>query len=170
MLSTKANAICIWWHYSNSNGSNNNIATRRTTNDRLISIKHFSGAGQKPKRTHTRVEREGGRGTRVAKGMRGLGIGIRTLAIQGRLAWLSALVLLGVHDVALAAHRLNQNQPGQAPDAGKGMPGQPWLVCCKEGVRGVGEGGVFRKVRSNVRGAAGWQAGWEFLHLTPLVF
>lgn len=169
MLSTKANAICIWWHYSNSNGNNNNIATRRTTNDRLISIKHFSGAGQKPKRTHTRVEREGGRGTRVAKGMRGLGIEIRTLAIQGRLAWLSALVLLGVHDVALAAHRLNQNQPGQAPDAGKGMPGQPWLVCCKEGVRGE-EGGVFRKVRSNVRGAAGWQAGWEFLHLTPLVF
>lgn len=136
MLSTKANAICIWWHYSNSNGNNNNIATRRTTNDRLISIKHFSGAGQKPKRTHTRVEREGGRETRVAKGMRGLGIGIRTLAIQGRLAWLSALVLLGVHDVALAAHRLNQNQPGRAPDAGKGMPGQPWLVCCKEGVRG----------------------------------
>lgn len=123
MLSTKANAICIWWHYSNSNGNNNNIATRRTTNDRLISIKHFSGAGQKPKRTHTRVERERGRETRVAKGMRGLGIGIRTLAIQGRLAWLSALVLLGVHDVALAAHRLNQNQPGQAPDAGKGMLG-----------------------------------------------
>lgn len=75
--------------------------------------------------------------------MRGLGIGIRTLAIQGRLAWLSALVLLGVHDVALAAHRLNQNQPGQAPDASKGMPGQPWLVCCKEGVRGVGGGWRF---------------------------
>lgn len=138
MPSTKANAICIWWHYSNSN--NNNIATRRTTNDRLISIKHFSGAGQKPKRTHTRVEREGGRKRRVAKGLRGLGIGIRTLAIQGRLAWLSALVLLGVHDVALAAHRLNQNQPGQAPDAGKGMPGQPgWFAA-----RGSGGGGGWR--------------------------
>lgn len=104
--------------------------------------------------------------------MRGLGIGIRTLAIQGRLAWLSALVLLGVHDVALAAHRLNQNQPGQAPDAGKGMPGpasRGWFAARKVSA-GEGEGGVFRKVRSNVRGAAGWQAGWEFLHLTPLVF
>lgn len=42
----------------------------------------------------------------VVRGMRGLGIGIRTLVLQERLAWLSALVLLGVHDVALAAHRL----------------------------------------------------------------
>lgn len=103
--------------------------------------------------------------------MRGLGIGIRTLAIQGRLAWLSALVLLGVHDVALAAHRLNQNQPGQAPDAGKGMPGQPGWFAARGS--GGGRGGVFRKVRSNVRGAArqaGRLAGWEFLHLTPLVF
>lgn len=62
------------------------------------------------------------------------------------------------------------NQDRHQTRARDARPGQPWLVCCKEGVRGVGEGSVFRKVRSNVRGAAGWQAGWEFLHLTPLVF
>lgn len=66
--------------------------------------------------------------------------------------------------------RTNQDRHQDRRGQRDARPGQPRLVCCKEGVRGVGKGGVFRKVRSNVRGAAGWQAGWEFLHLTPLVF
>lgn len=93
--------------------------------------------------------------------MRGLGIGIRTLAIQGRLAWLSALVLLGVHDVALAAHRLNQNQPGQAPDAGKGMPGpasRGWFAARK--VSAGGRVAFFAKcVAMSGARQAGRQAG-----------
>lgn len=93
--------------------------------------------------------------------MRGLGIGIRTLVLQERLAWLSALVLLGVHDVALAAHRLwhsvepePTNQARHQTRGAKGCTASRLVTRCDA----CGEEGwfdVFRKVRSNVREAGG---------------
>lgn len=98
----------------------------------------------------------------VVRGMRGLGIGIRTLVLQERLAWLSALVLLGVHDVALAAHRLwhsvepEPTRPGTRRAAQRDA--RPVSQSAGDAMRCCGEEGwfdVFRKVRSNVREAGG---------------